>query len=85
MIASPSNVQTQLGEAISVIADSDFWRRWDTLTQVRVRPRARKLYTYQAFSGARQPILNHGSQSQCRRSRGRTFHLYPLAASLPNR
>lgn len=34
MIASPSNVQTQLGEAISVIADSDFWRRWDTLTEV---------------------------------------------------
>lgn len=34
MISSPPNVQTQLGEAISVIADSDFWRRWDTLTQV---------------------------------------------------
>ncbi|VUC21535.1 unnamed protein product [Clonostachys rosea] len=33
MISSPPNVQTQLGEAISVIADSDFWRRWDTLTQ----------------------------------------------------
>jgi exportin-2 (importin alpha re-exporter) len=24
-------IQTQLGEAISVIADSDFWERWDTL------------------------------------------------------
>lgn len=35
MISSPPNVQKQLGEAISVIADSDFWRRWDTLTQVR--------------------------------------------------
>lgn len=34
MISSPPNVQTQLGEAISVIAASDFWRRWDTLTQV---------------------------------------------------
>ncbi|KAG8412925.1 importin-alpha export receptor [Metarhizium acridum] len=33
MISSPPNVQKQLGEAISVIADSDFWRRWDTLTQ----------------------------------------------------
>ncbi|KAG6001996.1 hypothetical protein E4U54_000965 [Claviceps lovelessii] len=33
MISSPSNVQKQLGEAISVIADSDFWRRWETLTQ----------------------------------------------------
>lgn len=35
MIACPPNVQAQLGEAVSVIADSDFWRRWDTLTQVR--------------------------------------------------
>lgn len=35
MILSPPNIQTQLGEAISVIADSDFWKRWDTLIQVR--------------------------------------------------
>lgn len=34
MILSPPNIQTQLGEAISVIADSDFWKRWDTLIQV---------------------------------------------------
>ncbi|KAF5593677.1 importin-alpha export receptor [Fusarium subglutinans] len=33
MISSPPNIQAQLGDAISVIADSDFWRRWDTLTQ----------------------------------------------------
>ncbi|KAF5006404.1 hypothetical protein FDECE_7220 [Fusarium decemcellulare] len=33
MISSPANIQAQLGDAISVIADSDFWRRWDTLTQ----------------------------------------------------
>jgi len=31
MISVPPNIQTQLGEAISVIADSDFWQRWDTL------------------------------------------------------
>ncbi|KAI0119639.1 Cse1-domain-containing protein [Daldinia grandis] len=31
MIACPSTIQTQLGEAISIIADSDFWNRWDTL------------------------------------------------------
>jgi hypothetical protein len=35
MIACPSTIQTQLGEAISIIADSDFWERWDTLVQVR--------------------------------------------------
>ncbi|KAM0260697.1 hypothetical protein ACHAQJ_002613 [Trichoderma viride] len=33
MIASPANIQSQLGEAVSIIADSDFWERWDTLTQ----------------------------------------------------
>ncbi|TKA76115.1 hypothetical protein B0A49_03516 [Cryomyces minteri] len=31
MIAVPPTIQSQLGEAISVIADSDFWERWDTL------------------------------------------------------
>ncbi|KAB5575721.1 CAS/CSE protein [Coniochaeta sp. 2T2.1] len=33
MIRSPPSIQSQLGEAISLIADSDFWERWDTLTQ----------------------------------------------------
>lgn len=36
MIASPANIQSQLGEAVSIIADSDFWERWDTLTQVAI-------------------------------------------------
>ncbi|KAL4992880.1 CAS/CSE protein [Aspergillus falconensis] len=31
MISVPQVLQTQLGEAVSVIADSDFWERWDTL------------------------------------------------------
>ncbi|KAI1964670.1 importin-alpha export receptor [Ophidiomyces ophidiicola] len=31
MISMPPGIQSQLGEAVSVIADSDFWRRWDTL------------------------------------------------------
>ena len=34
MISSPPAIQSQLGEAISLIADSDFWEKWDTLTQV---------------------------------------------------
>ena len=44
MIAAPSNIQAQLGEAISVIADSDFWRRWDTLTAVSLSSKS-WLYT----------------------------------------
>jgi exportin-2 (importin alpha re-exporter) len=31
MISSPPSIQAQLGEAISLIADSDFWERWETL------------------------------------------------------
>lgn len=33
MISVPQKLQAQLGEAISKIADSDFWQRWDTLVQ----------------------------------------------------
>ncbi len=36
MISSPPTIQSQLGEAISLIADSDFWERWDTLTKVQL-------------------------------------------------
>lgn len=35
MISMPAGIQTQLGDAVSVIADSDFWQRWDTLVDVR--------------------------------------------------
>ena len=34
MISVPPNIQSQLGETISLIADSDFWTRWDTLVSV---------------------------------------------------
>ena len=36
MISVPPNIQYQLGDAIGVIADSDFWERWDTLVDVGV-------------------------------------------------
>lgn len=31
MVTVPTSIQAQLGDAISVIADSDFYKRWDTL------------------------------------------------------
>ena len=31
MVKVPSTLQAQLGDAISVIADSDFYQNWDTL------------------------------------------------------
>ncbi|KAI9741905.1 MAG: importin-alpha export receptor [Cirrosporium novae-zelandiae] len=33
MISVPAGIQSQLGDAISVIADSDFFTRWDTLME----------------------------------------------------
>ncbi len=37
MISVPSNIQYQLGDAIGVIANSDFWEGWDTLVDVRTQ------------------------------------------------
>lgn len=34
MISVPPSIQSQLGDAIGVIADSDFWERWETLVDV---------------------------------------------------
>ncbi|KAF2478643.1 CAS/CSE protein [Neohortaea acidophila] len=31
MVKVPSNIQLQLGDAISIIADSDFWEQWESL------------------------------------------------------
>ena len=37
MTSVPPAIQSQLGDAISVIADSDFWTRWDTLVDVCIQ------------------------------------------------
>ncbi|KAF8468906.1 Cse1-domain-containing protein [Kalaharituber pfeilii] len=37
MISVPYSLQVQLGEAISIIADSDFYQRWDTLVDDLVK------------------------------------------------
>ena len=34
MMSVPANIQAQLGDAVGIIADSDFWRNWNTLVQV---------------------------------------------------
>lgn len=36
MIQLPSNLQAQIGEAVSVIADSDFPERWEDLVPVSI-------------------------------------------------
>ena len=42
MISVPPAIQSQLGDAIGVIADSDFWERWDTLVDVGQTLRSHK-------------------------------------------
>lgn len=49
MTSVPPAIQTQLGEAISVIADSDFWERWDTLVNDLV-----------ARLSPNNPVVNNG-------------------------
>ncbi|KAH8726028.1 CAS/CSE protein [Phaeosphaeriaceae sp. PMI808] len=44
MVSVPPNLQSQLGEAISAIAESDFWQRWDTLVAHSVFKRWRPLF-----------------------------------------
>lgn len=34
MISVPPNIQSQLGDAIGIIAQSDFYEKWDTLVDV---------------------------------------------------
>lgn len=36
MVSVPPGIQSQLGEAASLIAESDFWEQWDTLVDVRL-------------------------------------------------
>ncbi len=63
MISVPSNIQYQLGDAIGVIANSDFWEKWDTLVDVCTRVAdffLRKLNSL----GPRVPFHTGQSQNQ---------------------
>jgi hypothetical protein len=85
MISSPPTIQSQLGEAISLIADSDFWERWDTLTAVRPEPcfspsdYSMRLRLTWLCLGSRQPPLEHRLQGYKRRVGGCPLHLRAVA------
>ena len=61
MIASPPNIQSQLGEAVSIIADSDFWERWETLTQVTTNRHPLGLPAWPGTDGVITRILSAAS------------------------
>ena len=63
MISVPAGIQTQLGEAVSVIADSDFWERWDTLVDVSETTLCDLLVSY-TILGSRFKTTAHESSRQ---------------------
>jgi len=88
MISVPPSIQAQLGEAISVIADSDFWERWATLVDVRSK---RLKLTDGRRTDARTitgfDLQTHTKQrnNQQRRATSRAFHLQEVEATFPIR
>ena len=88
MISVPPAIQSQLGEAVSAIADSDFWERWDTLVDVSgcfcLGTLSAKL-TF-GFPPSLGPCVEAVAIQPCyqqRCSAGRTLNLQALAATFP--
>ncbi len=76
MIVSPQGIQSQLGEAVSVIADSDFWERWDTLVDVcaLLTPQSSAVDLRQSL-GSHLKTFSQTSRCQYRRSPSGPLHL----------
>lgn len=83
MISVPPNVQYQLGDAIGVIADSDFWEKWDTLVDVRV------IFNSMIYMALVKPCVGFGLPSDTRHSANQqwcassgAFYFQEMASSL---
>lgn len=83
MISVPPTIQAQLGEAISVIADSDFYERWDTLVDVRNHIHHPHHINSQIISGPGLSLYSRQRPGQQRCPASRTFHLQAVAPALP--
>jgi len=82
MISVPAGIQSQLGETISIIADSDFWTRWETLVDVS----RDENYDYPegllTFVGFGFETYGGKCESQSRCPRSRTFYLQTMETAL---
>ncbi len=82
MISVPASIQSQLGETISVIADSDFWTRWDTLVDVSL---CRRLCgcgnTTNAFVGLSRTSYTRQSKGQHRSVGSCTLDIQEMEAA----
>lgn len=82
MISQPPSIQPQLGEAISTIAESDFYERWESLVDVRSlapEPRARRLLI--RLPGSRVALDGRQPCHEQRRATGRPLGLQALEAA----
>lgn len=82
MISQPPSIQPQLGEAISTIADSDFYERWDTLVDVgllKLEPRGANA---EPLPGPRLAFDTGQPRHQQRCASGRTLDFQALETSL---
>ena len=86
MVSVPPTIQYQLGDAIGVIADSDFWERWDTLVDVRGKGlEANGVQRADRFLGLGVSSYSGQSHHQQRSAASRPFHLQAMAAIVPIR
>lgn len=84
MISVPAGIQSQLGEAVSVIADSDFWERWDTLVDVSFNcTKSSCMFSSLTLAGSRfkAPTEKPCSQQRCPTSC--PFYLQAMEAFVP--
>lgn len=82
MISVPPNIQAQLGEAISIIADSDFFERWDTLVDVGYAPTSSFKKYANNFIGSSITSNSRQCESQQWDSRSRPFDIQALETVL---
>lgn len=84
MISVPPNIQSQLGDAISVIADSDFWERWETLVDVRIVAQSRSFGTRLNLAiGSGIPSNRRQSTNKQRSTSGGAFDFQTMATLIP--
>lgn len=84
MISVPPNIQYQLGDAIGVIADSDFWERWDTLVDVRTNHAGQTTVGLILIGSCFTPNARQACHKQwC--SPGCSLYLQTLATSISHR
>lgn len=86
MVSVPPTIQYQLGDAIGVIADSDFWERWDTLVDVREKDlKANSVQRADSLAGLGVSSYSGQSHHQQRSAASGPFDLQAMAATVPIR